>query len=161
MYQVRGKLFALSEQNQWKERGTGMLRLNVRREDGGGARLSKSTLFSSYANRPVKVGLTCVAVMRKEAVYTVLLNATLFKGMRCFPAQDPRYIRFSVIEHNVTTHYNLRVRSHSAVLLSFLTLTGARFRCRMRRSPKSSSRRSTRTSPPSRSFPSPRRDICL
>ena len=75
--------------------------------------------------------------MRKEAVYTVLLNATLFKGMRCFPAQDPRYIRFSVIEHNVTTHYNLRVRTHSVVLLSFLTLTVARFRCRMRRSPKS------------------------
>ncbi|CDO69678.1 hypothetical protein BN946_scf184851.g66 [Trametes cinnabarina] len=89
VYQVRGKLFALSPQNQWKERGTGTLRLNVRREDGGGARL----------------------VMRKEAVYTVLLNATLFKGMRCFLAQDPRYIRFSVIEGAVTTHYNLRVQS--------------------------------------------------
>ena len=48
--------------------------------------------------------------MRKEAVYTVLLNATLFKGMRCFLAQDPRYIRFSVIEGSATTHYNLRVR---------------------------------------------------
>ena len=42
VYQVRGKLFVLSSQNQWKERGTGMLRLNVRREDGGGARLSES-----------------------------------------------------------------------------------------------------------------------
>ncbi|KAJ2969665.1 hypothetical protein NUW54_g12909 [Trametes sanguinea] len=89
VYQVRGKLYTLSPQNQWKERGTGTLRLNVRREDGGGARL----------------------VMRKEAVYTVLLNATLFKGMRCFLAQDPRYIRFSVIEGAVTTHYNLRVQS--------------------------------------------------
>ncbi|KAI0351360.1 hypothetical protein OH77DRAFT_1429905 [Trametes cingulata] len=87
VYQVRGKLYTLSPQNQWKERGTGTLRLNVRREDGGGARL----------------------VMRKEAVYTVLLNATLFKGMRCFLAQDPRYIRFSVIEGAATTHYNLRV----------------------------------------------------
>lgn len=47
--------------------------------------------------------------MRKEAVYTVLLNATLFKGMRCFSTQDPRYIRFSVFEGNTTTHYNLRV----------------------------------------------------
>ncbi|KAI0364669.1 hypothetical protein BV20DRAFT_974146 [Pilatotrama ljubarskyi] len=89
VYQVRGKLYTLSPQNQWKERGTGTLRLNVRREDGGGARL----------------------VMRKEAVYTVLLNATLFKGMRCFLAQDPRYIRFSVIEGATTTHYNLRVSS--------------------------------------------------
>ena len=41
VYQVRGKLYALSSQNQWKERGTGMLRLNVKREDGTGARLSE------------------------------------------------------------------------------------------------------------------------
>jgi len=89
VYQVRGKLYALSPQNQWKERGTGTLKLNVRREDGTGARL----------------------VMRKEAVYTVLLNATLFKGMKCFTAQDPRYIRFSVFEGGTATHYNLRVQT--------------------------------------------------
>ncbi|THG98472.1 hypothetical protein EW026_g3719 [Hermanssonia centrifuga] len=87
VYQVRGKLFALSDQNQWKERGTGQLKLNVRREDGSGARL----------------------LMRKEAVYTVLLNAALFKGMKCSLAQDPRYIRFSLLESGSTTHYNLRV----------------------------------------------------
>jgi Ran-binding protein 3 len=39
LHQVRGKLFYLSSQNQWKERGTGTLKLNVRRSDGGGARL--------------------------------------------------------------------------------------------------------------------------
>ncbi|KAI0940854.1 hypothetical protein AcV7_003119 [Taiwanofungus camphoratus] len=87
VYQVRGKLFALGTQNQWKERGTGTLRLNVRRKDGAGARL----------------------IMRKEAVYTVLLNAPLFKGMCCFLAQDPRYLRFSVFESGSTTHYNVRV----------------------------------------------------
>ncbi|EMD39314.1 hypothetical protein CERSUDRAFT_112956 [Gelatoporia subvermispora B] len=87
VYQVRGKLYHLSEQNAWKERGTGTLRLNVRRDDGTGARL----------------------VMRKEAVYTVLLNAPLFRGMRCFLAQDPRYLRFSVLESGTATHYNLRV----------------------------------------------------
>ncbi|KAH9951064.1 hypothetical protein B0H21DRAFT_719314 [Amylocystis lapponica] len=86
-YQVRGKLYVLTSQNQWKEKGTGTLKLNVRREDGGGARL----------------------VMRKEAVYTVLLNAALFKGMRCVLAQDPRYLRFSVFEEGVATHYNLRL----------------------------------------------------
>ena len=47
VYQVRGKLFALSSQNQWKERGTGMLRLNVRRADGGGARLGAYSHFGS------------------------------------------------------------------------------------------------------------------
>ena len=43
--QVRGKLFALSPDNQWKERGTGILKLNVRAVDGGGARLSESILL--------------------------------------------------------------------------------------------------------------------
>ena len=47
--------------------------------------------------------------MRKEAVYTVILNVSLFKGMKCFLAQDPRYLRFSVLEFGVATHYNLRV----------------------------------------------------
>ncbi|KAG7445125.1 uncharacterized protein BT62DRAFT_951489 [Guyanagaster necrorhizus] len=87
IHQVRGKLFALSDGTAWKERGTGVLKLNVRASDGGGARL----------------------LMRKEAVYTVLLNVTLFHGMRCVLAQDPRYVRFSVIQDGVTTHYNLRL----------------------------------------------------
>jgi hypothetical protein len=38
MHQVRGKLFSL-EDSQWKERGTGLIRLNVRRSGGSGARL--------------------------------------------------------------------------------------------------------------------------
>ncbi|KAJ3717685.1 hypothetical protein C8R42DRAFT_676385 [Lentinula raphanica] len=87
IHQVRGKLFALSD-GAWRERGSGILKLNVRAEDGGGARL----------------------VMRKEAVYTLLLNVTLFAGMKCTLAQDPRYLRFSVIENGQqTTHYNLRL----------------------------------------------------
>lgn len=49
--------------------------------------------------------------MRKEAVYTLLLNVTLFSGMLAALApQDPRYLRFSAIENGATTHYNLRVR---------------------------------------------------
>ncbi|KAL0953953.1 hypothetical protein HGRIS_005114 [Hohenbuehelia grisea] len=90
MHQVRGKLFSLANSNQWKERGTGTLKLLVRyTEKGSTARL----------------------VMRKEAVYTVILNVTLFPGMRCTLAQDPRYLRFSVIENGNTTHYNLRLAS--------------------------------------------------
>lgn len=106
VYQVRGKLYALSDGNAWKEKGTGQLKLNVRREDGGGARLCRCT-HDIY----VDLGLTFmfVIVMRKEAVYTVLLNVSLFKGMKCFLAQDPRYLRFSVLEHGNAIHYNLRV----------------------------------------------------
>ena len=39
VFQVRGKLYALSDQNAWKERGTGLLKLNVRKSDGAGARI--------------------------------------------------------------------------------------------------------------------------
>ena len=59
--------------------------------------------------------------MRKEAVYTLLLNFTLFKGMRCILAQDPRYVRFSCIENGTTVHYNLRV-SHFPLGLSILSI---------------------------------------
>lgn len=94
IHSVRGKLYVLSEQNQWKERGTGLLRINRRRVDHSGARL----------------------VMRKDAVYAVLLNVTLFRGMSCSIAQDPRYLRFSVLTPGGTTHYNLRVGSAQAAV---------------------------------------------
>ncbi|KAJ3524411.1 hypothetical protein NMY22_g11010 [Coprinellus aureogranulatus] len=94
--QVRGKLFAL-DGSSWKERGTGIIRLNVNREDGSSPRL----------------------IMRKDAVYTVLLNVTLFPGMKCVAAQDPRYVRFSVIEGGKTTHYNLKV-SNPKIATEFL-----------------------------------------
>ena len=41
IHSVRGKLFSLHE-NSWKERGTGLLKLNVNAKDGTGARLGKS-----------------------------------------------------------------------------------------------------------------------
>jgi len=51
IHSVRGKLYMLSEQNQWKERGTGLLRLNRRKVDRTGARLCESshilTLFEN------------------------------------------------------------------------------------------------------------------
>lgn len=56
--------------------------------------------------------------MRKEAVYTLLLNVTLFRGMSCMLAQDPRYLRFSVIENGITTHYNLKVRISFCMIFS-------------------------------------------
>jgi Ran-binding protein 3 len=105
LHQVRGKLFSLVDGTQWKERGTGTIKLNVRRSDGGGARLG-AFIFTAALPCPYSHWPT---VMRKEAVYTVLLNVTLFHGMRCTLAQDPRYIRLSVLEGGAATHYNLRV----------------------------------------------------
>ena len=40
--QVRGKLYTLQDGNQWKERGTGIIRLNVKRGDGSNPRLGSS-----------------------------------------------------------------------------------------------------------------------
>ncbi len=48
IHSVRGKLFVLSEQNQWKERGTGLLRLNRRKVDHSGARIGGSSHISTF-----------------------------------------------------------------------------------------------------------------
>ena len=50
VYQVRGKLFDLSPQNQWRERGSGQLKLNVRREDGSGARLGMRAFWIRHGS---------------------------------------------------------------------------------------------------------------
>jgi hypothetical protein len=113
IHSVRGKLFILSEQNQWKERGTGLLRLNRRKVDRTGARLGEpSHHFDSLGDIEVDPLFTSflIKVMRKDAVYAVMLNVTLFRGMSCAIAQDPRYLRFSVLTPSGTIHYNLRVR---------------------------------------------------
>lgn len=120
LHQVRGKLFSLDD-SQWKERGTGLLKLNVRQVDGTNARLGMFHLAQSFFPR-LSIDLL---VMRKDAVYTLLLNITLFPGMRCSLSQDPRYLRFSAIENGVTTTYNLKVRvfpcflKNSALTTSF------------------------------------------
>jgi len=41
IHQVRGKLYILQDK-QWKEKGTGLLKLNVKIDDGMGARLGLS-----------------------------------------------------------------------------------------------------------------------
>lgn len=41
MYQTRAKLFMMEAEGAWKERGVGLLKLNRRRQDGGGARLGE------------------------------------------------------------------------------------------------------------------------
>ena len=59
IHSVRGKLFILSEQNQWKERGSGLLRLNRRKVDRGGARLGGSfhTIFGGIRVDPFVLSL--------------------------------------------------------------------------------------------------------
>lgn len=49
IHQVRGKLFSLADGTLWKERGTGTLKLNVRRSDGNGARLGIACLLMKFS----------------------------------------------------------------------------------------------------------------
>ena len=49
IYSVRGKLYSLYD-SLWKERGTGLLKLNVKREDGMGARLGMSLSSQAYVS---------------------------------------------------------------------------------------------------------------
>ena len=115
IHQVRSKLFSL-ENGEWKERGTGVLKLNVRDSDGAGARLG---LYISTIYWSVPDPQPSVSVMRRDAVCTILLNIALFYGMACTLApQDPRYLRFSAIENGSTTHYNLRVSCTFRIPLS-------------------------------------------
>lgn len=87
-----------------------MLRLNVRASDGGGPRLGELDSLYCQTHNVTQTFVPLPPVMRKDAVYTLLLNVTLFKGMKVELAQDPRYVRFSAIEDGSTVHYNLRVR---------------------------------------------------
>jgi hypothetical protein len=74
-------------------------------------------------------------VMRKDAVYTVILNAALFKGMKCsYAPQDQRFLRFSTIDKaGAPTHYNLKVSEPSPFFDFALRLIGAD--CYLRRLP--------------------------
>ena len=49
IHQVRGKLYAL-QGSQWKEKGTGTLKLNINRYDGSGARLGSLLAHRSSIN---------------------------------------------------------------------------------------------------------------
>ena len=97
--------------------------------------------------------ISLVIVMRKDAVYTVLLNATLFKGMKCsYAPQDQRYLRFSTFDRaGVPTHYNLRVGV--ALAFALCTISADWYLCSsyrsslMQGSPVNCWTRSTRISP--------------
>jgi hypothetical protein len=50
--------------------------------------------------------------MRRDGSLNLLLNARLFKGMRCVAGPDPRYINFVILdEEKKPQSHLLRVRS--------------------------------------------------
>ncbi|KIO27312.1 hypothetical protein M407DRAFT_23486 [Tulasnella calospora MUT 4182] len=82
-HQARGRLFYLSEDGAWRERGTGALKINVKRETGRRARL----------------------VMRSDAVHRVILNAPLFHGMSVTLAPDPKFVKIASMENGKVAQY--------------------------------------------------------
>jgi len=91
VFSIRAKLYVLGDK-QWKERGTGQLRVNVQRS-GTGARM----------------------VMRKEGVHSLMLNVPLFKELKLEVTQDTRYVRFAVPTKASIEHYNLRLSTAKGV----------------------------------------------
>ncbi|KAG8732442.1 hypothetical protein FRC10_000918 [Ceratobasidium sp. 414] len=75
VFQTRAKLYTQDETFAYKERGTGLLKVNVRRSDGEGARI----------------------VMRAEGVLRLLLNMPLYPGLICELGPDPKFIKVAEI----------------------------------------------------------------
>ncbi|KAL8283754.1 hypothetical protein RQP46_005549 [Phenoliferia psychrophenolica] len=87
LHSVKCKLFAMSAEGQWVERGMGPLKLNASHDPSRNvARL----------------------VMRADATHRLLLNATLFSAFQIEIFQD-KYVRFAMIEANGPVSYMLRM----------------------------------------------------
>ncbi|KAI9474088.1 MAG: hypothetical protein EXX96DRAFT_529209 [Benjaminiella poitrasii] len=78
VYQTRAKLLILdTTSGNWKERGVGIFRINVKEEE--------------------EKGIQSRLVMRTDSVYRLILNLLLFEGMKVFIMQD-KFVRFAGFE---------------------------------------------------------------
>jgi hypothetical protein len=109
IFHGKGKLFYLPEgESQWKERGAGTFKLNVDKTGKHAPRMSK--LFIEQSSELVLI--STFRVMRRDGSLNLLLNARLFKGMRCVAGPDPRYISFVILdEEKKPLSHLLRVRN--------------------------------------------------
>ncbi|GAA6036620.1 hypothetical protein JCM8097_001255 [Rhodosporidiobolus ruineniae] len=100
LHVVRAKVFVM-EEGQWKERGTGPLRVNQVRE-------GKRKEEGSEAE---KVGARLV--MRADATHRLLLNAPLFKEFVIEVSND-KYVRFTALQDDTPVSYMLRTGNPAA-----------------------------------------------
>ncbi|WFD49406.1 hypothetical protein GLX27_004086 [Malassezia furfur] len=83
----------MAKDHSWKERGTGVLKLN--RKAGGDATSAR-------------------LVMRSDAVLRVILNVKLFAGMQCHVEQE-RFLRIVAMEQDGLVHFALKLaNAHEA-----------------------------------------------
>ncbi|KAK4698289.1 Ran-binding protein 3, partial [Phenoliferia sp. Uapishka_3] len=87
LHAVKCKLFGMTA-GQWTERGLGVLKLNISKDKHSVVRL----------------------VMRADATFRLLLNATLFPGFSMTIEQD-KYVKFATIEDSGPVSYMLKLGS--------------------------------------------------
>lgn len=93
VFQTRAKLYTQDESFAYKERGTGLLKVNVRRSDGEGARIGTYIWdFILLELKPFHL-----PVMRAEGVLRLLLNMPLYPGLICELGPDPKFIKVAEI----------------------------------------------------------------
>ena len=99
VHAVRAKLFHMASDQSWKERGMGVLKINV----------------STAAEAPARL------VMRADGVLRVILNVVLFPGMLCEQEQE-KYIRIVAMEAEGLSHFAIRFanQGEAAALLHAL-----------------------------------------
>lgn len=85
----------MAEDQSWKERGTGTLRVNVPKR--------------SSDKRPARL------VMRADGVLRVILNVSLFKGMKC--ELQEKFVRIVAFEDAKPVHYAIKVSLHPSLLI--------------------------------------------
>lgn len=101
MYQTRAKLYVSQPEGGWRERGVGLLKLNVRESDGKAPRLSQCTITRDV---PIQAD---PAVMRAEGVLRLILNVSLYAGQTCL--EDGKHVRTTVFEEGERRFVTFRV----------------------------------------------------
>jgi len=99
----------MDSRDTYKEKGTGMLKVNVRKSDGKGARLSKFADKTVLSCSSKNLFNDVCSVMRADGVLRLLMNASLFHGMSCSVAQDPKFIKISTLENGAFVHHAIKV----------------------------------------------------
>ncbi|KAJ9474155.1 Ran-specific GTPase-activating protein 2 [Pseudozyma hubeiensis] len=100
IHSIRAKLYTMAEDQSWKERGTGTLRVNIPK--------------TSSEKRPARL------VMRADGILRVILNVPLFKGMKC--ELHEKFVRIVALEDNKPVHYAIKLSNpnNAAALMDVL-----------------------------------------
>ncbi|GAC99625.1 hypothetical protein PHSY_007228 [Pseudozyma hubeiensis SY62] len=100
IHSIRAKLYTMAEDQSWKERGTGTLRVNIPKR--------------SSEKRPARL------VMRADGILRVILNVPLFKGMKC--ELHEKFVRIVALEESKPVHYAIKLSNpnNAAALMDVL-----------------------------------------